>query len=101
MKLIAIAMCICVLASCNSSDDEKNASTNTDSTTSADVKPGAMPVSGTDSADNALTAAEQSEGFKLLFDGKSKDGFHVYNGAADGSAWKVVDGTLHLDPKEK
>ena len=59
-----------------------------------------MPVSDTDSTDNSLTAAEQGEGFKLLFDGKSKDGFHVYNNAADGSAWKVVDGTIHLDPKE-
>ena len=100
MKLIVLAMSISVIAGCNSSDGEKS-SASADSTATADSKPAAMPVSQSDSTDNVLTASEQSEGFKLLFDGKSKDAFHVYNGVADGSAWKIVDGTLHLDPKEK
>jgi hypothetical protein len=52
-------------------------------------------------ADNALSEAEKAEGFELLFDGKSKDGFHVFNNKTDGSAWRVDNGTLHLDPKEK
>ncbi len=48
--------------------------------------------------DNVLSAAEQADGFALLFDGKSKDGFHVFNNKTDGSAWKIVDGCLHLEP---
>jgi hypothetical protein len=101
MKVIAIAMCFCILAGCNSSENEKTSSTGADTTGSAETAPTAMPVSQTDSADNKLSPAEESEGFRLLFDGRSKDNFHVFNNAADGSAWKVVDGTLHLDPKEK
>jgi hypothetical protein len=52
-------------------------------------------------ADNTLTAAEQSEGWQLLFDGKTKDGWHVYNNKSDGAEWGVADGSLHLDPNAK
>jgi hypothetical protein len=50
---------------------------------------------------NTLTNAEMAEGWILLFDGQSKKGWHVYQGKSDGSAWKVENGTLMLDPKEK
>ena len=50
---------------------------------------------------NVLSKAEEKEGWKLLFDGTTKNGWHVFNNRTDGSAWKVVDGTLHLDPKAK
>lgn len=50
---------------------------------------------------NSLSTAEQSEGWQLLFDGKTKNGWHIYNNESDGAAWIVSDGTLHLDPKEK
>lgn len=50
---------------------------------------------------NALTAAEQSEGWQLLFDGQTKNGWHIYNNESDGAAWLVDDGALHLNPKEK
>lgn len=52
-------------------------------------------------AHNALTKKEIREGWMLMFDGKTKNGWHVYNNSTDGSAWKVVDGTLMLDPKAK
>lgn len=47
-----------------------------------------------------LTNAEKAEGWKLLFDGITKKGWHIYNDISDGSAWKVMDGCLHLDPKQ-
>lgn len=54
-----------------------------------------------DSSANILTDAEKSDGWMLLFDGQSKTGWHVYQGKTDGSAWKVENGTLMLDPREK
>src|SRR5687768_8254921 len=53
------------------------------------------------SAPNSLSSKEQSDGWKLLFDGKTKNGWHVFNNKTDGSAWKVADGVLYLDPKAK
>jgi hypothetical protein len=50
---------------------------------------------------NNLSSKDQQDGWKLLFDGTSKNGWHVYNAKSDGSAWKVVDGALYLDPKAK
>lgn len=45
---------------------------------------------------NALTAAEKSAGWKLLFDGKSLDGWRGYKTEAVGDAWKVQNGALVL-----
>lgn len=50
---------------------------------------------------NTLSRQESKDGWKLLFDGKTKNGWHVYNNNTDGSAWKVADGTLYLDPAAK
>ncbi len=50
---------------------------------------------------NQLTAAEKSDGWKLLFDGTSTRGWHSYNEKDIGSAWKADDGTLHLDASKK
>jgi len=36
-----------------------------------------------------------------LFDGKTTSGWHTYGKDAVGEAWKVVDGTLMLDPSQK
>ena len=45
---------------------------------------------------NALTEAEQSAGWKLLFNGKDLSGLRNYNSEDVGSKWDVEDGTLHL-----
>jgi hypothetical protein len=45
---------------------------------------------------NTLTSKEQADGWKLLFDGTTKNGWHVYSNKSDGSAWKVTDGALYL-----
>lgn len=46
---------------------------------------------------NTLTPNEQQEGWKLLFDGVSTQGWHNFNKSTIGSSWKVEDGALVLD----
>ncbi|GAA5482205.1 3-keto-disaccharide hydrolase [Haloferula sargassicola] len=45
---------------------------------------------------NTLTPEEKKEGFKLLFDGKSLDGWHTYKEDKPRSQWKVEDGAITL-----
>lgn len=45
---------------------------------------------------NTLTAKEKSAGWKLLFDGKTLDGWRGYKTEAIGAAWKVQDGAIVL-----
>jgi hypothetical protein len=50
---------------------------------------------------NTLSEAEKKEGWKLLFDGKTTTGWHTFGKSAVGEAWKVSEGTLHLDASQK
>jgi hypothetical protein len=50
---------------------------------------------------NTLSAKQKKEGWKLLFDGKSTNGWHSYGKSAAGTAWKVDDGVLYLDTTKK
>jgi hypothetical protein len=50
---------------------------------------------------NTLTAAEKKQGWQLLFDGKTTNGWHSFNKKTVGSAWKVADGSLYLDTTQK
>ncbi len=50
------------------------------------------------SANNTLSEQEKNNGWKLLFDGKTIDGWHTYGKQTVGNAWKISDGALHLDP---
>jgi hypothetical protein len=50
---------------------------------------------------NTLSAEQQHEGWKLLFDGKSTAGWHRYNQKTIGPAWSVADDALHLDASHK
>jgi hypothetical protein len=45
---------------------------------------------------NMLSSAEKSAGWKLLFDGKSLDGWRGYKTEAIGAGWQVQDGALVL-----
>lgn len=45
---------------------------------------------------NSLTSAEKSAGWKLLFDGKSLNGWRGYKTEEIGAGWKVQDGALVL-----
>ncbi|GAA0526322.1 3-keto-disaccharide hydrolase [Chitinophaga japonensis] len=50
---------------------------------------------------NKLTPKEEKAGWKLLFDGKTTNGWHTYLQDNVSPAWKVVDGALELDPEAK
>lgn len=47
---------------------------------------------------NTLTEAERAEGWVLLFNGKSLDGWHLYNEPDTRPIWEVQDGVLVCDP---
>jgi Domain of Unknown Function (DUF1080) len=94
MKKLAL-ICISALAilACNQeAKEEEKAATDTSSTTTV-----AEPVA----ASNTLTDAEKAEGWVLLFDGQSKNGWHVWQAKTDGSSWKVADGNLYFDTTGK
>lgn len=44
--------------------------------------------------ENALTADERAEGWMLLFDGKSMDGWRAFNGDTMPSNWIIEDGAM-------
>ncbi len=51
---------------------------------------------------NQLTEEEIAEGWELLFDGKSTDGWHTYNKPGEiGSRWVVEDGMLKFNGYDK
>jgi hypothetical protein len=50
---------------------------------------------------NTLAKNERSEGWQLLFDGKTTKGWHTYNRDTVSKNWQVVDGILVMNPKEK
>ncbi len=50
---------------------------------------------------NVLTTEEKNDGWQLLFDGKTLNGWHIYGKETTGSAWKIEDGTLRLDADAK
>lgn len=43
---------------------------------------------------NSLTESEKNEGWRLLFDGKTLNGWHAYNQKHIPPVWKVEDGEL-------
>ena len=48
---------------------------------------------------NTLSAEEEDAGFRLIFDGKSLDGFRNYKQDAPHSKWQVKDGAIVLTEK--
>jgi cytochrome c len=49
---------------------------------------------------NTLTSSEENAGWKLLFDGKTTNGWHNFNKTTIGTSWVVDDGALMLDAKK-
>jgi len=83
MKILSTYIFILMLILGCESKDKKKATVATDS----------------DQIENSkLTADEEKEGWQLLFDGKTKAGWHVYNNQSEGTAWEVQNGVLHLNP---
>lgn len=49
---------------------------------------------------NTLTAKEKRDGWKLLFDGKSTQGWHTYLRDTVGAKWQVRNNVLVFDPSQ-
>ena len=63
----------------------------------------AIIISGCGSSKNAMKApSNTSTGeWQKLFDGQTTSGWHSYGEKKAGKAWKVVDGALYFDAKNK
>ena len=55
----------------------------------------------TSSSTNGASVNENKDGWTLLFDGKTTNGWHTYNRDTVSKNWKVIDGVLVMDPKAK
>ncbi len=53
------------------------------------------------STDNTLNEQEKSDGWQLLFDGKTFDGWHSYGRSGIGPLWAVKDSSFYLDSDKK
>ncbi|MEO6758477.1 MAG: DUF1080 domain-containing protein, partial [Saprospiraceae bacterium] len=56
-------------------------------------------VAYTPAADNTLTEQEKADGWQLLFDGSTTNGWHNYGKQSIGASWIVNDNALHLEAK--
>ena len=63
-------------------------------TTSAALAPATQSAHAAHAADNTLTAAEKAAGWKLLFDGKTTNGWRGYQKKDPPAGWTVVNGEL-------
>ena len=63
----------------------------------------AILFSGYRSSENDMNSSSKtaSKGWQKLFDGKTTTGWHSYGKKEVGQAWKVSDGALYLDAKNK
>lgn len=46
-------------------------------------------------------SSSNNDGWTILFDGKTTNGWHTYGQTKVGAAWQVADGALHMDPSLK
>jgi hypothetical protein len=85
--LIFICAAVCITSCQNQSSQENSVADSTSaSQTSADTT-------------NLLTEAEQKEGWQLLFDGKTLNGWKRYGHDTIGPLWNVSDGIIVCDGK--
>ena len=50
---------------------------------------------------NELSGKEKKEGWKMLFDGKTTNGWHTYNRDTVSRNWQIVNGSLMTNPATK
>jgi len=60
-----------------------------------------VPAIAAEPAHNTLTATEKAQGWTLLFDGKTLNGWREFKKATVGAGWQVVDGALTLTQPDK
>ena len=93
-----VPVILALLVGCGpSSESTDSANTNADSSMAT-----SNTTATTDTtAQNTLTEAEKSEGWQLLFDGQTKNGWHSYNKKGNIDDWKVENGVLVLNSTKK
>lgn len=94
---IVLPVIMGLLAACGSS----SGSTDNPVTTSDSSMATQTTAMADTSATNTLTDAEKSEGWQLLFDGQTKNGWHSYNKKGNLDDWKVENGALVLNSTKK
>jgi hypothetical protein len=57
--------------------------------------------SATTKSPNTLSGKEKNDGWQLLFDGKTTDGWHTYGKQNVTDRWKVQDGAIYLNVDAK
>jgi 3-keto-disaccharide hydrolase len=89
MRNILLAVAVAgTIMSCNSAADNSSEQSEDSSSMAA---PG----------ENTLTDQEKAEGWTLLFDGQTMNGWHTYGRNGVGKAWQVADGAIVLDTGAK
>lgn len=58
-------------------------------------------ASCTSSSNKDRRSAEETDGWQTLFDGKTLNGWHIYNKGNTASKWTASRGVLLCDPKKK
>ncbi|MDF0717124.1 DUF1080 domain-containing protein [Muricauda sp. 334s03] len=89
-KITGCVLVLLILASCKT--DKKKDDSDTWRTKKAAVA---------NATHNQLLEVEKEEGWELLFDGKTMNGWHLYNDPDAESVWEVVDGSLHSNANDE
>ena len=62
--------------------------------TTTKSEPASEPAADSSVTTNVLSASEQAEGWKLLFDGKTTTGWRNFGKQTISNSWQVIDGSL-------
>lgn len=92
-KILTIALTAIIIHGCRSSSKVATMDTSAQATTTS-AQSASMDTSANS---NTLTAAESKDGWQLLFDGTTTNGWHTYGYNTVGKGWVVTDSALHLD----
>lgn len=91
LSVILFAAALC----CQSCSPGEKSEPGTDTATAS-----AVEQSGSETH-NTLTEAEKAEGWTLLFDGQSLDGWSNYNQTTIGKNWVIDEQAIHLNAENK
>lgn len=88
LKFTLIILVAGLFTAC-SSDTENQQSEAANESMDSEMEAESTPI-------NTLTPEEEEQGFTLLFDGETSEGWRGYQRDTFPAAWEIVDGTLHI-----